>query len=521
MKWLRVKNLRSITDSGPVAIKPITLLVGRNGSGKSTFLQLMPLLRQSAESRTRGPLLWFGNYIDFGSFLNALRTNCDQREIVLEFSFDMLPDKRLIPVSDELAKIETVLLITLKSDTKDEKTYISDLVLTLNSDRIFIEIESSGIVSSLRINDTVFPPDTLGKLHASHTLIPNLMPVNRKSAIRSYRSGLFHQYYFFASVPLREEFFSLFNEKSRVLFSKRVSDKTIRKFLGTMRYAKENTFLKRLKQTRIGGKVFQDKVSHLDCLTSEVREIRNVHIGMLVPGFLMAWDQYMTGIINQINYIGPVRATAQRFYRTQELAVDRIDDKGQNLAEFLRSLTEGERARFKKWTEENLAFEVHARKRGEHIELKITEAGSKHDYNLADTGFGFSQVIPIAAQLWATIDRQKPRGWRAPILVSIEQPELHLHPSYQAKLADMMIAAVNEARRAKIDVRLIIETHSEAIVNRFGSLISAGKIGRDDVNVAIFEKMAPDEGTEVRVASFDEDGCLLNWPFGFFEPEEG
>src|SRR5262249_49786416 len=54
-----VKNLRCLTDTGLVPIRPITVLVGRNSSGKSTFLRAFPLLRQSVETERKSPILWY------------------------------------------------------------------------------------------------------------------------------------------------------------------------------------------------------------------------------------------------------------------------------------------------------------------------------------------------------------------------------------------------------------------------------------------------------------------------------
>lgn len=49
--------------------------MGINSSGKSTFLRTFPLLRQSVERKTRGPILWSGHYIDFGTFETSIYSN--------------------------------------------------------------------------------------------------------------------------------------------------------------------------------------------------------------------------------------------------------------------------------------------------------------------------------------------------------------------------------------------------------------------------------------------------------------
>ena len=66
------------------------------------------------------------------------------------------------------------------------------------------------------------------------------------------------------------------------------------------------------------------------------------------------------------------------------------------------------------------------------------------------------------------------------------------------------------------DVRFIIETHSETIINKIGSLIHSSKLEKEKVNVVLFN--AKEEGLQnyVEQASFDEKGYLNNWPIGFF-----
>ncbi|MCW5687381.1 MAG: AAA family ATPase [Pseudolabrys sp.] len=80
-----LKNLRRLESVPPVELRPITLLVGRNSSGKSTFLRAFPLLRQSIMTRTSTPLLWYGDFVDFGSFQGSVFNNDLGREISFIF----------------------------------------------------------------------------------------------------------------------------------------------------------------------------------------------------------------------------------------------------------------------------------------------------------------------------------------------------------------------------------------------------------------------------------------------------
>ena len=56
LKKIGIKNVRSLENTGMIQLAPITLLVGENSSGKSTFLRTFPLIKQSISKRTDGPI---------------------------------------------------------------------------------------------------------------------------------------------------------------------------------------------------------------------------------------------------------------------------------------------------------------------------------------------------------------------------------------------------------------------------------------------------------------------------------
>src|ERR1035441_232825 len=87
MDRIRVANLRCLTDSTLIEIKPISLLVGANSSGKSTFLRVFPLLKQSHEMRTLGGLVLNEGDVNFGFFHEAIHKDADPQELKLEFEF--------------------------------------------------------------------------------------------------------------------------------------------------------------------------------------------------------------------------------------------------------------------------------------------------------------------------------------------------------------------------------------------------------------------------------------------------
>ena len=78
---VKIKNLRSLIDTGFINIKKINILLGANSSGKSTFLRSFPLFTQSVKKNLRGPISWFDDsYVDFGDYQTAKNKYVDKDE---------------------------------------------------------------------------------------------------------------------------------------------------------------------------------------------------------------------------------------------------------------------------------------------------------------------------------------------------------------------------------------------------------------------------------------------------------
>ena len=89
-----IKNFRSLKDlrngdNDVIDLKPITVLLGQNSSGKSSFLRTFPLLKQSVTSRTKGALALFGDEVDFGDFATTISSGSlyDKDDAFIEFRF--------------------------------------------------------------------------------------------------------------------------------------------------------------------------------------------------------------------------------------------------------------------------------------------------------------------------------------------------------------------------------------------------------------------------------------------------
>ncbi|MDE0396309.1 MAG: AAA family ATPase [Candidatus Poribacteria bacterium] len=138
------------------------------------------------------------------------------------------------------------------------------------------------------------------------------------------------------------------------------------------------------------------------------------------------------------------------------------------------------------------------------IELQVGRLprGSNDDtdlVNIADVGFGVSQVLPVVVALTAAEEEQ---------LVYLEQPELHLHPRAQVALAQVLADA------AKRGVRVVTETHSSLLLLGVQTLVAEGKLSPDLVKLHWFTRRE-DGVTEVASADLDEAGAYGEWPEDF------
>nr|WP_256595004.1 DUF3696 domain-containing protein [Sebaldella termitidis] len=222
-------------------------------------------------------------------------------------------------------------------------------------------------------------------------------------------------------------------------------------------------------------------------------------------------------IIENVEYITPLRAMSERYYRINS-NIRKIDPSGRNLATYISNFSETDMIKLKKWLIENFQFSIDLKESTGHNSIKVIDASNNEGANIIDTGFGYSQILPILINLWEISNKtNKSRQYDKNLkILLIEQPELHLHPAFQAKLTDVIINLV-EKTKEKIDFRIIMETHSETIINRICNQIGKGNLNKEDISLLIFEKEKI--GTVIKEAEFDDEGYLTNWPYGFFEPE--
>jgi len=99
-KTLRLKNFKAWRDTGELALKPVTMILGTNSSGKSTLIQSLLLLKQTVASPDRTIQLNLGgdeanDFFNFGDIENVLHQGDERaRQFSIGFSFDSKIDSQ-------------------------------------------------------------------------------------------------------------------------------------------------------------------------------------------------------------------------------------------------------------------------------------------------------------------------------------------------------------------------------------------------------------------------------------------
>lgn len=138
------------------------------------------------------------------------------------------------------------------------------------------------------------------------------------------------------------------------------------------------------------------------------------------------------------------------------------------------------------------------------IDLKVRQPGVEDEIDITAVGLGVSQLLPVLLRCLLS-----PPG----SLVLLEQPELHLHPASQQRLAEFLLACARSGRQ------LVVETHSEHIVNRLR--LRAAKDPDDDIASTVglvFAARDRSSGeTAYQSVSLNPYGGLSEWPEGFMD----
>ena len=237
--------------------------------------------------------------------------------------------------------------------------------------------------------------------------------------------------------------------------------------------------------------------------------------------FLGTFESSYETLMDRIYYLGPLREYPKREYQWSGSSPEGVGNRGERTVDAILAATMknekrnlGPRTRYKPfqeiiahWLKEiglihSFSIQEIAPNTNLYRTLVKKEAGAS-EVALTDVGFGVSQVLPVLTLLYYV-----PEG----SIVLFEQPEIHLHPAVQSKLADVMI---NIAKNRKIQI--IVESHSEHLLRRFQRRVAEGEMNEEDLKLYFFTtRRGKAKHQELLLDGY---GQISNWPENFFGDE--
>ncbi len=124
------------------------------------------------------------------------------------------------------------------------------------------------------------------------------------------------------------------------------------------------------------------------------------------------------------------------------------------------------------------------------------------DYSPLSVGFGITYVLPIIVAILKA---------KAGDLLIIENPESHLHPAGQSKIAKLCALASTNG------VQIIVETHSDHFLNAIRVATKDGSLDYNKSQIYYFKKDINYIETKIEKINIDKTGKIDNYPKGFFD----
>ena len=501
MKSIGLQNVKAFKDTGDIELVPITIFVGQNSCGKSSFIRFPVVLSQTFDNEASGICLHSNQpgTIDYGNFQDIVYQHQGDT-----FSFSFTEDYKKIyrnfglgniPKTDKTYMLRCTIAFTKVHNEKASEIEISRFVVEIDDELAFeiVQGEKPYICIKKAITkdqvmdvDTTIFFDSKLKLSLSRYYNPISDDVILKGIISTfYRNN--RSVYNAAYSMLSDRFVYYVHEKEKIdnIDEKRYELSSEQKYLIT--------------------KIYEITRQTFDIVVSLIR--------MLIA------DTY------NMHYIGPFRNNPQRIYRLDESSRKKVGHSGEYASDMLINdyfdkgiITKS----VSNWFKESFGYSICVRelRSGDfgsgYYQITLQEEKNHEERNIMDVGYGISQVLPIVIQLAEATTKIRQNSRYNEFFV-IEQPELHLHPAAQAKLASLFTNAIdNESWRYR---RMLVETHSEHFIRALQVMIADPKCFLTNKMVKIYY-VNKDEitGSSIHEMEMTEEGQFKEeWPSGFFD----
>ena len=507
---LRLRNFKAFGDVEQRApMSKITLIYGPNSGGKSSIIQAILMLKQSALEAGSAATIWGlvtrGEYVDLGSHVALLHNHDEEKQLAVGLSYGAGASR----LSAEMA-FEGVTDFDEKGEMYlEDSAILSEVTYQISERREVLaearlehaggswwtaHVSAAGVSAVHEILD----------VGMDNNFLPELKLLELETLIEQHEEEL----------PERQR--GLVRERAR------------------LRRAEREDEIKQVEQVEQLEHMSGEELSRLPPLDRDVPQARarmqalarkpaaeliralesKLDLSQMLDlkGISVSFKETLSGV----RYLGPLRSYPERLYR-----IPGVDSYSSGLrGEFAHHrlyYQPGLVPLVNEWFNRfRIPYELDVRRvgdiavSGEHVALVLVDRHSRTPVTLPDVGFGINQILPVIVEgVDFFTGREKGRT------LCVEQPEIHLHPRLQAELADLMIAN-SEGPGEK---QWIVETHSELLILRIQRRIREGKLDPSAVSVLYVDPdPTVESGSTITPLRLDENGDFMDdWPDGFFE----
>jgi len=553
-----IENFRIFRNMTEFSLKPITILTGPNNSGKSSLLKALLLFEENKKSNNKLSYISFDkNNLLLHDFKSTLNNKSKKKDLSFKLVFNLLDDftwKITLPFMHLIFRIvssfsiiysysnnyENGKLVSFELKDEDENIYIEykisadrkDVYLSIDMYTILFNIQTSvanykneyEAKSSIKLTSQFYkyiPEDLKGINHSilNIELIKNYWPECSDEVIRKLNKKILNKL-----SKLRISIGAIEDEYAEVYWDHL---SIIRTFFGS------NELFNFYWVTEYNnGQIISTRVKDLFTLPEEMSEdllytikvIGEIELKKIInQDFFNIYNKVISkyiissleGIVDSFQFTGLLKGQIpQRLYFDNE---SDIKMPVSLYSQYNNYNINRINAFIKKWIGKdffNVADDFQLVRYPELNATSVLFQRKGKTVNLADMGFGISQLFPILLRLPMCDEIGLPILITHPYLL-IEEPESNLHPNSQSKLADFFSDIISH-----FETDLVIETHSEYLIRKFQYLVASKAFNCEDIVIYYFHD--PDNvqkgEKQIKEIKILKDGSLSDdFGPGFFD----
>jgi len=525
-----VANFKSVGETQTLQLAPLTVIAGANNSGKSALLQSILLLAQTLRGPVDEPALALdGELFRGGEADEAIHFGQQTMSLGFEADVDLIGTGALAPSE---GCIRGEIAFRLSGRTPAERRFVvSHLSLAvLDSEGQQVSTLAAarrsrgwaGKLGSappawLRPNSLDYKAVGHGDRYPQATAVslyhvfPQWVVTRRDARYGRYRD--LTRYILWRRSPVRED--PSLVEDSLVLARAVLQDPEL-KSLDALTRQQRKKLQQELQRVGLQAAVPRAAIPVLERFKGDYRWVRQA----LEPPLENGIASFLT-LARGVRHVGPLRIPPRFLYAPAPYVEENaVGSAGEfTVAELHRNRSvEVDSVNPQSGAPERVRLEVAVVRWLSHMGILdriLTDRAPKIGHylyvmppdlrrfvDLTSVGVGASQVLPVLVQSLIAPPRS---------ILIFEQPELHLHPRLQGILADFLLGI------AKTGKQLLVETHSEHIINRIRLRIAEAE--NSDIQSRVRVYFAERHGGEshFRPISINDYGTFEDWPEGFFD----